>query len=73
MWWYVAAWVVGLVISVALSRPKQPSITGPQPSDDVDAPVAEEGKPIAVLFGMRDLKGPNVIWYGDLKSKAIRK
>lgn len=73
MYWMVAAWIVGFVLAATLMRQKTPQMPGMQPSDDVDAPVAEEGKSIAVLFGVRDLKGPNVVWYGDLKSVAIRK
>ena len=39
---------------------------------EIEAPIAEEGVEIPVLFGTRDLNGPNVVWYGDLKTVAIK-
>ncbi len=41
------------------------------PDSEITAPTADEGKSIAVLFGTRRIKGPNVVWYGDLKTDAI--
>lgn len=40
---------------------------------DVDAPTAEEGRPIPVVFGTVLLRGANVVWYGDLEAEPIRK
>ena len=41
--------------------------------DDFDLPTAEEGRPIPVVFGTMLLRGPNVVWAGDLKVDPIRK
>jgi len=71
MWWYVAAFVVVLVVSYAM-MPK-PQSRPPAGLGDIQAPTAEEGREIPVLFGTRDIKGPNVVWYGDLRIVAIRK
>lgn len=71
MWWYVAVFVVALVVSYAM-MPK-PQSQPPAGLGDIQAPTAEEGREIPVLFGTRDIKGPNVVWYGDLRSVAIRK
>lgn len=70
MWVQIALWVATLVISYAL-RPKIPQ-QKPAGLGDIQAPTAEEGREIPVLFGTRDLNGPNVVWYGDLRTKAIR-
>ena len=70
MWWYLAVFVVALVI--ALSMPK-PQTAPPAGLGDIKAPTAEEGREIAVLFGTRDLDGPNVVWYGHLRTVAIKK
>lgn len=43
------------------------------PSKDIDVPTADEGVEIPVLFGTRRIGGPNVVWWGDLQTKAIRK
>jgi hypothetical protein len=70
MFWFIALFVGALVISFAL----QPKIQTQKPAglSEITAPIAEEGVEIPVLFGTRDLKGPNVVWYGDLKTVAIK-
>ncbi len=56
------------------------SVFGPKPPrpkaaelEDFDVPVAEEDRPIPVIFGRITTSGPNVLWYGDLKVQAVRK
>lgn len=71
MWWYVAVFIVALVVSYAMT-PK-PQSQPPAGLGDIKAPTAEEGREIPVLFGTRDLESPNVVWYGDLKTVALRK
>lgn len=71
MWWYVVVFVVALVVGLAMA-PK-PQSQPPAGLGDIKAPTAEEGREIPVLFGTRDIQGPNVVWYGDLRTVAIRK
>jgi hypothetical protein len=71
MWWYLAVFAVSLVAAYALA-PK-PQSQPPAGLGDIQAPTAEEGREIPVLFGTRDLKGPNVVWYGHLRTVAIKK
>lgn len=67
------AWIVQLLIAVAVSvvsylitpKPKQPSGV----TKDLEAPVAEAGKPIPKVWGTLTIKGVNVLWYGD---KSVR-
>ena len=63
--------VVSYFVSAALA-PKPPK---PKPAalEDFDIPVAEQGRPIPVVFGTVLLRGPNVVWAGDLKVDPIRK
>lgn len=70
MWWLVALFVGTLLFSV-MTAPK-PQNAKPAGFSDITAPTAEEGREIAVLFGTRDFNGPNVVWYGDLKTVAIK-
>lgn len=70
-WVYAIVWVVALVAVYAMA-PK-PQSRPPAGLDEIQAPTAEEGREIPVLFGTRDLKGPNVVWYGDLATEAVRK
>lgn len=70
MWNYVIAAIVSLVIVYA-TRPK---IENPPPAsiDQFDSPTAEAGRPIPVLFGTKEIKGVNCVWYGDLRTRAIK-
>jgi hypothetical protein len=76
VWNFVAQVVIALALtalSYALSpRPKTeaPKAAG---LDEFDLPTAEEGRPIPVAFGTVLLRGPNVVWAGDLKVEPIRK
>jgi hypothetical protein len=70
MFWTVVLWVVTTVIAIALMpKPEKPKRAG---LGDFDVPTAEEGREIPVLFGTRDITGPNVVWYGDLRSTAVK-
>lgn len=71
MWWYIAVYIVALVVSYA-SMPK-PQNKKPAGLGDIETPTAEVGREIPVLFGTRDLNGPNVVWYGHLRTVAVKK
>jgi hypothetical protein len=72
MFWLIAAVFVGaLVVSYALT-PK-PQSAKPAGLGEINVPTAEEGREIPVLFGTRDLSGPNIVWYGDFRTVAVRK
>ena len=69
MWFFVIA-LVALVVGHALApKPQTQNAT----VGTVESPTATEGLEIPVLFGTRLMKGPNVVWYGDVKTVAIRK
>lgn len=70
-WVQVILLVVSLVISYAM-RPK-PVIPKPAALEDFDIPMAELGRAVPVVFGEMILKSPSLMWYGDLKNKAIKK
>ncbi len=70
-------WLIIIMVAVAygmsmLMRQKQKFPNNDvDPDSEITAPTADEGKSIAVLFGTRRIKGPNVVWYGDLKTDEI--
>lgn len=68
-WVQIILLVVSYIVSVALA-PKPPK---PKPAalNDFDIPMAEQGRPIPVIFGTALVTGPNVMWYGDLRTTAI--
>lgn len=71
MWWLVAVFVVSLAIAIAFA-PK-PENAKPPGIDEIKAPTAEEGREIPVLFGTKDMRSPNVVWYGDIRLVPIKK
>lgn len=70
-WVYASVFIAALVLSYAL-MPK-PQTQPPAGLGDIKAPTAEEGREIPVLFGTRDIESPNVVWYGHLRTVAIKK
>lgn len=68
---YLIVMIISAVVSYAM-RPK-PVLPDAAKLDDFDVPTAEEGRPIPVIFGTVWLGAPNVIWYGDLATSAIKK
>lgn len=70
MFAYVAVFIVGLLYAYA-AAPKNKNQKIEQ--DSFEAPTAEEGKVIPVLFGTRDIKSPNIIWYGDVSTTPVKK
>lgn len=67
----VVAFVAAIVVSYAMI-PK-PQNAKPAGLGDLQVPTAEEGREIPVLFGTKDIKSPNVVWYGHLRTLAIKK
>lgn len=71
MWWYIVVFIAALVVSYSM-MPK-PESAKPAGLNDVTAPTAEVGRAIPVLFGERDLEGPNIVWYGHFRAVPIKK
>lgn len=69
MWTFIAILVVSILFAVFMPTPEQ---TTPEPGK-MDVTTADEGNPIPVVFGTRDVYSQNVTWFGDTKSVAIRK
>lgn len=67
---YIIYAVIVIIVAIAL-QPKPPE-TKPASLSDVDAPTAEQGKPIAKVFGTYVIQSPNIVWYGDLAYTAIK-
>lgn len=66
-------WAV-LLVGMAYSMSNKPKVQTPSALtlDDVKAPVAQIDKNIPVLFGTRDIDEPNVVWYGHIRTVAIK-
>lgn len=68
--WYIIVFVIAYVVAAAV----KPKIQEQQPASlgDFQAPTAEPGRPIPVIFGTVYLQSPNVVWYGDLGYVAVK-
>lgn len=71
MWIYFIVFVVALIAAVMM-MPK-PQSQPPPGFGDVKAPTAEEGREIPVLFGTKDVEGPNVVYYGNFRAIPVKK
>lgn len=71
-WVYAAFWFATLVLGELL-RPK-PENQAPKPAGlgDFQFPTATEGRPVPVNWGHNEIKGANLVWYGDYKAEAIK-
>ena len=61
------------ILSTVLSMVFRPKPIPPAAAalSDFQVPTAEAGRPIPVVFGTVLIKGPNVVWYGDLNTVPI--
>lgn len=72
-----ADWLIMLAIALAINvvaylitpKPKPPR---PPEAKDLEAPTAEAGRPIPVVFGEITVKGLNFLWYGDKSKKTYK-
>lgn len=68
MWVNIAALIINVAIQIIFA-PKAPKVTPVAH----DRPTADVARPIPVVFGTVTIKGPNVVWYGDLYLKKLKK
>lgn len=48
----------------------QPKADKPEAAKDLENPTAEAGRPIPVVFGEVEVKGLNVLWYGEKTTRT---
>lgn len=70
MFWFIVIFIAVLVLSLAM-MPK-PQTAPPAGLGDIKAPTAEEGREIPVLFGTRDVEGPNCVGYWRLRAIPVK-
>jgi hypothetical protein len=73
IWVTLILFVVTILLNELL-RPK-PQIEDARPKGlgDFQFPTATEGRVVPLVFGKVRLRGPNVVWYGDLEQYALSK
>lgn len=64
MFWNI---IIGLALMIIgyliMPKPKGPK---PDAAQEMEKPTADAGRPIAVLFGEKTIKGPNYLGYWDI-------
>ena len=68
--WQLVAWI-GLTILSYLLRPKAAAQTTPTPGE-LEGTTVDAASPVPVLFGTREISNTNCVWYGDVKTTAIK-
>lgn len=71
MWVQLVLFVASLVITY-LTRPKV-KFDSPKSGEVEAKAIATAGAEIPVLFGSLEITGQNIVWWGDTKTKAIKK
>lgn len=71
MWIELGFFVASLVIGY-IFRPRQ-KYDSPKPGKVEAGAIATAGAEIPVLFGSREITGQNIVWWGDVKNKAVKK
>lgn len=67
--WTVVVWLALMVISALMT--KSPKTVSQKPGE-FDATTVDSSSPVPVLFGTRLMSNPNLVWYGDVRTKAIK-
>lgn len=70
MQWMIAIWLVTTILGQLL-RPKQKK---PKPAglDEFSFPTATADRKIPVVAGTVQIRGSNLVWYGDYRTRAIK-
>lgn len=67
---FIASLAITAASYVLAPRPKNENARPPA-LGQFTFPTATEGRPIPIIYGTNSIKGPNVVWYGDLKSAGV--
>ena len=72
--WIAFLQYIAVFLISELLRPK-PDIENAKPASlgDFQFPTADEGRAVPIVWGTVRLNGPNIGWFGDLRTKAIKK
>jgi len=70
--WFALLWWIGTSIVSALLAKPQVENARPSGLDDFQVPTATEGRSVPIIVGKVKMSGPNVAWYGDLLTVALK-
>lgn len=67
MYWVLYIVLIAVIIYCAYAAAADAPDAIPDSLRDVQAPTAEQGRAIPVVFGTCLIKSSNIVWYGDLR------
>lgn len=67
--WQIIAYIGMQVLSYLLTPKTTTSTTS---ASDMEATSVDSASPVPVLFGTRLMTQTNCVWYGDIKTTAIK-
>lgn len=73
IWWTLALFAVSFFASVLLAPKPEMENARPGKLGDIKFPMASEGSPVPVIYGRVRLRSPNCIWYGNFKTRVMKK
>lgn len=75
MWIFWVIYAIVLIATIAAAFLMRPKSQSPQPADfdDIQVPLAEEGKVFPVVFGSVIIDDVNVLWYGNLEIQTVKR
>jgi len=73
MWWWIVAQVVIAVVNALFFQPKPQKPPTQVAASTFEHPEPREGETIKVVFGTRDIKDANLVWFGNFRAVEIRK
>ena len=62
LWAFAMAVAASVISYIFIPKPKPPTIDSQ--IKDMEAPTADAGRPVPVVFGTVTVKGVNFLWYG---------
>lgn len=71
LWFTLLLFAAGVVASTLLKPRPRVENARPAGLGDFQFPTATEGRPIPLVWGTVLVKGPNVVWHGDLQQEAV--
>lgn len=70
-WWFFFMWIASTIVSALMAPKPKNAKAGSLGTNSF--PTAEEGRSIPYLLGTCKVEGPNVIWWGDVRTRPIKK
>lgn len=72
IWFTLFLFAASFFLSVLLAPKPNLEDARPGKMGDIRFPRADEGAPIPLVFGRVRIRAPNVLWYGDFATRAIK-